>query len=672
MDLNLRGLFGGLRRRVGGGTADRRPPRPLIVRGDDWGRAAGQALDAVSAGDAEAWAELLTFLSTARGPRPSARWLQEACRRITAFGDDRFRDVAAAWLALLDQPVSGGDETRSRRVISDGNAPLLQGLVWSCGALDCDDALVHALGGAALACLKKIPNIGARSHRIANACIWALGNVGSVAAVSQLQRLRTRVLYAQTRRLIDAALDAAASRSGVSRDDLDELAVPTFGLDAGRLRATFGSFSAELTVEGVQQVSLRWFAADGTPRKGEPAEVKRGWPDELKGLKQTVRDVRGALPAQRDRIERLLLSERSWTLRDWRERYLDHPLLSVLTRRLIWQFQAGERTAAGAWLDGVLVGADDRPLDWLADDARVQLWHPIGCEPATVLAWREWLERHAVTQPFKQAHREIYLLTDAERETGTYSNRFAAHILRQHQFQALCRQRGWRYALQGAWDSHNVPTLVLPHWGLAAELWVEPIFGDRDSMSDAGICLYVTTDQVRFTSIDGGERLRLIDVPALVFSEVMRDVDLFVGVCSIGNDPTWAAGVDRGYGDYWQGYAFGDLSASAQTRRAVLERLLPRLKIAPRCTLADRFLVVRGDLRTYKIHLGSGNILMEPNGQYLCIVPDRSQHAADRAGRLFLPFEGDGTLAVILSKAFLLADDRKISDPSITRQIGMR
>jgi hypothetical protein len=74
--------------------------------------------------------------------------------------------------------------------------------------------------------------------------------------------------------------------------------------------------------------------------------------------------------------------------------------------------------------------------------------------------------------------------------------------------------------------------------------------------------------------------------------------------------------------------------------------------------------VVRGDLRTYKIHLGSGNILMEPNDAYLCIVSTRDPDAG-----LFLPFEEDGRLALILSKAFLLANDTAITDPSITRQI---
>jgi len=94
---------------------------------------------------------------------------------------------------------------------------------------------------------------------------------------------------------------------------------------------------------------------------------------------------------------------------------------------------------------------------------------------------------------------------------------------------------------------------------------------------------------------------------------------------------------------------------------------VPRLAIADRATVEDRVLVVRGDCRTYRIHLGSGNILMSPHDQYLCIVPKQS---ADRAADgVFLPFEGDRMLAVILSKALLLARDSEITDRSITDQL---
>ena len=148
----------------------------------------------------------------------------------------------------------------------------------------------------------------------------------------------------------------------------------------------------------------------------------------------------------------------------------------------------------------------------------------------------------------------------------------------------------------------------------------------------------------------------------MVLSELLRDADLAVGVGSLGLDQQAAAGYDG----YWQSYGFGELNETARTRRDALARLLPRLKIADRAELTDRFLRVRGQLRTYRIHLGSGNILMEPNDAYLCIVPGRDRSAAS----VFLPFEEDGgMLSVILSKAFLLADDTRISDPSITRQL---
>jgi hypothetical protein len=151
----------------------------------------------------------------------------------------------------------------------------------------------------------------------------------------------------------------------------------------------------------------------------------------------------------------------------------------------------------------------------------------------------------------------------------------------------------------------------------------------------------------------------------------MRDVDLFVGVASVGNDPIWQDGGPEGrYRDYWHSYSFGELSGTAATRKQVLERLVPRLKIAKRCSFSDRFLIVRGDKRTYKIHLGSGNILMEPNDQYLCIVPD--SRSRTKQSELFLPFEGDNTLSIILSKAVLLAEDTKIKDLTITRQIDAK
>ena len=46
--------------------------------------------------------------------------------------------------------------------------------------------------------------------------------------------------------------------------------------------------------------------------------------------------------------------------------------------------------------------------------------------------------------------------------------------------------------------------------------------------------------------------------------------------------------------------------------------------------------------------------------------------AAEVGGKVFLPFAGDNLLSIILSKAFLLAEDSKIKDPTIVSQIQRR
>ena len=449
---------------------------------------------------------------------------------------------------------------------------------------------------------------------------------------------------------IERALDEAAERVGMTRDDLEELTVPTFDLEQGKRESPFGEATAEIRIDGLE-VEIAWRDAQGKQRKAEPAEVKREYKAELKDLKRLRDDIARMLAAQRDRIERLPLLERSWSLADWRARYLDHPLIGSLARRLIWRFADGSAYPDGAWHDGQIVDAHDQPLD-LSKTARVSLWHPVSSDASATLAWRNWLERHEITQPFKQAHREVYLLTDAERATRVYSNRFAGHILRQHQFNALAAARGWRNKLRLMVDDEYPPaSLDLPHWELRAEFWIEGAGDDYGTdTNETGTYLYLTTDQVRFYRLNaqensahatgGGYRRWHVDdtgdgpnynatipleqIPPIVLSEVLRDVDLFVGVASVGNDPTWQDGGPEGrYRDYWQSYSFGELSATAETRKQLLERLIPRLAIADHCAVEGRFLRVRGDLRTYKIHLGSGNILMEPNDQYLCIVQSR-------------------------------------------------
>ena len=633
-----------------------------------------------------AWGKILAHTASAESAKPSAKWLAEAARRREAIGASDVTQYIAVWLNLTAPPPAF-EETMPhrprylRRDVSERNIVLLKGLAWYASLCPTPE-MARAVGHLTSAAFTSVVGYGTWATKAGNAGIWALGQMPGAVGVGPLARLRTRLRDRGALKLIAAAIETAAKSAGMTVDALEDLAVPTGGLDAdGTRREAFGEEgSATLTLDAkTGQTRLEWFGADGKSRKAVPAGVKREFAAEVKALKAAEAEVAQAVSAQAARLDGFLAAERVWPLLVWRERYAGHPILGNLARRLIWTVGGVSALPGAAAFEGA------------ADDAEVTLWHPISAKPEEVMRWRDALEGQGIVQPFKQAHREVYLLTDAERTTRTYSNRFAAHILKQHQFNSLCVLRGWKNALRLMVDDEYPPaTLPLPKHGLRAEFWVEGI-GDNygTDTNETGTYLRLATDQVRFYRADaeanyahasgGGygpgyrgtapEPVPLDQIPPLTLSEVMRDVDLFVGVSSVGNDPTWADGGPEGrYRDYWRDYAFGDLSETAKTRAEVLTKLLPRLKIAGRCRLDGKFLIVRGDLRTYKIHLGSGNILMEPNDQYLCIVPGRTEDT--QSSDLFLPFEGDRMLAIVLSKAFLLAEDTAIKDATIVRQIN--
>jgi hypothetical protein len=563
-----------------------------------------------------------------------------------------------------------------------------------------DASIAPEIADFAFACFKKIPMIGAVSHRVGNACVYALGAMPGLDAVSQISRLAARVKYDVARRLIEKALVDAAASNGVSREDLEAMSVPGFGLDpeTGVREETLGDTSARLAIDSENTGALLTWSRAGKSLKSPPTSATSGEHSEVAAeLKKAAKELDATLQAQRVRLERLLLSDSYCRFDRWLEWYLRHPVMGYFTRRLIWEVESCGVTHTIAADGATLVDWSGAVWDFGGDpEARVRLWHPIRSDVQTVLSWRCWLEDRGVRQPFKQAHREVYVLTAAERETSTFSNRFARHIIKQHPFAALCRERGWQFNLMGAWDSHNTPALDLPRYKLRVEFEVDFPHNEEEQSGHA-IYLTIRTGSLRFLPLGpekrGGRKgelknllefaanmpksmeelqqmlpqpLRLEDVPPVVLSEAMRDCDLFVGVTSIGADPAWNNEHPNGpHQAYWSEFAFGELTTAAENRKAVLEVLLPKLALRDRCSVDGRFLSVRGKLHEYRIHLGSGNVMIHPANRYLCIVPG----PGDSAARVQLPFEGDRMLGIILSKAFLLVDDTLIRDDSIRRQL---
>ncbi len=583
------------------------------------------------------------LISGASSPTELTRHLSEIFELLIAFGKAEVKRIQ-----------EGGNSRQY--YLYETNEIAVSYLVWFAGLLD--DQVVNGLvGQLAVASYNKIRWIGCLSTKNGNACMYAFTLMSPKAGITQLLNIRNKTRNKSIKNTADKQLARKAQELGISEEALLELSVPSFNLEHNQSKWQIDSYTGVIDISEMNNPTTYWINnKTEKQQKSVPKEVKEDHKEALKAFKATLKEIKTAVSVHAKRLENSYLDNIEWTVDNWRENYLDHPFLSRYAQRLIWWLDEQQTAIVG---DKGLMDVEGAPID-LTQFKIVKLWHPIYSEVAEVAAWRNYILSEEIKQPFKQAYREIYVVTDAEITTNIYSNRFAAHILYQHQFTALAKTRDWSYTLQGAFDSHNTPTRSIPKFNLAAQFWVEPI---TDDTGGTGIYTYVASDQVRF--YNGRETLEMADVPQIVFSEIMRDVDLFVGVTSIGNNPEWEDVGERR--QYWHNYSFGNLSETAKTRKEVLERILPKLKIADRCQIVDKFLIVEGTIRQYKIHLGSGNILMSPNDQYLCIVPS----SRSAKSKIFLPFDNDRTLSIIISKAFLLYADDKITDFTITRQIKL-
>ena len=619
----------------------------------DWATLVMKDLNSLPEHQRRAWNDVFAFAATNKGAKPSQKWLKSSGEKLDALGRQQFRDQFSNWIEHIKIDPERPDPA----------VDLLKGLVWLTTQVATDD-LVLSVGRFAQNCFVKVPGVGARSVKLGNACCVALMNIpDNSTAIAELVRLRGKIKYPSVRKSIQSKLEAIAESRGTTVSQLEDSSLPRFGFDDnGRYAKRLGDFIGSIEISKNKAV-LSWVDKNGKPRKTVPSIVRSDFKTELAELKRLSKDVSSLLAGQIISIEQSYINDRSWVFAAWEAQYLTHPIRRKITQTLLWVLTHGTKSVVVLPTDQGLEDLSGR-LHKPSNTHIVKLWHPLFEDTKTIVAWRGKIEAREVEQAFKQAHREIYVVTDAERQTEVYSNRFAAHILRQHQFRALCNARGWTYTLQGMWDSWNIPQKRITAFNVTVEFAVEMVADEEQTA--AGIPLYLSSDQVRFISHEN-IRMNIEDVPAIVFSETMRDVDLFVAVTSVANDPAWTdGGPDGRFGTYWQNYTFGDLGETAKTRKELIERLVPKLAIAQKLEVTEKFLKVKGTKHDYNIHFGSGNIMIMPGNKYLCIV--RASDPA-KTGKIHLPFAGDNLLSIILSKAHMLVNDDKITDRTILSQL---
>lgn len=270
----------------------------------------------------------------------------------------------------------------------------------------------------------------------------------------------------------------------------------------------------------------------------------------------------------------------------------------------------------------------------LEGSEKIRIAHPLDFYKAG--EWHEYqryLFDHQLRQPFKQVFRELYVKLSEELDQKA-SRMFAGNQIQPQKTVGCLKGRRWvadyEEGLQKIYYKENIVARI---YALAD--WFSP--SDIEAP---------TLEWVEFSDRKTFRALSMREVPDLMYSEVMRDVDLAVSVAHAGGvDPETS-------------------HSTIEMRRAIVEFNLPLFGLK-NVTLKDSHALIQGSRGNYTVHLGSG-VVHQEGGSMLHILPVHSQ----KRGKLFLPFvDEDPKTAEIMSKILFLAEDKKIKDPTVLDQI---
>ena len=382
---------------------------------------------------------------------------------------------------------------------------------------------------------------------------------------------------------------------------------------------------------------------DGTPNLNvrKNGKALKSLPKELakdsyvSDLKEAVKQLRDQKRRARISFEMAMISRTGFSAAELTG-LLNHPVLQGMVSSLA--FTAEKSLGFPALVEGnpVLLNTDGKSIP-LKENDQIIIAHPYDFISQKCWSdYQKYLYHNKIVQPFKQIFREYYPMTEDELSAVNVSRRYAGNQVQPKKTVALLKTRGWtadyEEGLQRVWHKEN---LIVRMYALAD--WFSP--SDIEAP---------TLETVQFYSRNKYELVSFADIPPVIFSETMRDIDLAVSVAHAG-------GVDP------------EASHSTIEMRIAISRELLSMLSVNNVAFQTAHAQIKGSMGEYSVHMGSGVSHKSGTGM-IAVLPVHSQ----ARGRIFLPFaDDDPKTAEILSKILLFADDKKIKDPSILRQISV-
>lgn len=397
-------------------------------------------------------------------------------------------------------------------------------------------------------------------------------------------------------------------------------------LTSGSLQTTIGDTAVALVIQPDGTLELTAKQA-GEKLAKVPAALKAN--SGVKALLDRQKELAVQARRLRPALESLMVNGIAMPAAEW-QMILRHPLAGSLLARLVLATDAGPLGYPDI-ATGRISGIGQNYISW-PEDEPIHIAHPLDLLPASQWhAWQQDVFARSLVQPFKQLFRETYLATEAEKITSSVSNRFDRQQIDTTRAFGILSGRMWVYH-----PEHGLHRTFRAD-GVVAGLHFNESFHHPGEIPNATIA------GVGFSDLSG-KPIPLGQVPARVFSEALRDVDLIVSIAhATGANP--------------------EAAVSTVAMRADLIRETCAVLGLGNVALHPSHAAIAGTLGNYRVHLASGLVHRETGPALpLSDVPEPER------GRIFLPFADEDPLtASIITRVILFAGDAEIKDPVIAR-----
>ena len=373
-----------------------------------------------------ALAEMLSF-STAENAYAGIAVVKQACTgdSLAAFAWDLF----SAW---LDEGAPAKD------------AWALRAVGWL-GDDDCARRLT--------ALIRKWP--GEAAHARAVTGLDALADIGTDVALMHLNGIAEKVKFKGIQERAREKIAALAAARGLTPEELSDRLAPDLDLDArGGLDLDFGGRRFRVGFDEFLKPWVKDAAGQRLndlpkPNKSDDPERSAAAAARWKSLKA---DARLVASVQIVRLENMLSQARRVAPDIFRQFFAAHPLIRHLTQRLVWGLYADDAPGRAPEVifrvaeDLSLTDAQDNALDLdLSDGAagRIGLVHSLHLPDGGWDAWGALFGDYEIVQPFAQLGREVYTLTEPERDAKVVT-RFDGIQVESPRVRGMNGKGGWR------------------------------------------------------------------------------------------------------------------------------------------------------------------------------------------------------------------------------------